>query len=231
MSQDPCGGDLNPTSGSSLSGTKSCPFLQMVQLLSYCKAVLTENQRINMHLHSLGVAAPPLETLNNPLPAALTASLGGLCEAQGSAFPALGSASMPTGAAMPSRVDAGSLGSHMGVRGTEASWHQPSEGLLQGCLLTHCCLWRPCCGLHPSSVAAAGMHPHRCCCAWSRCLVPVTLCAEHGPCLPRHVSQTLQGVRAVCSAWQAALSSPGPHPGCAVPSAEPVCCVQARASI
>ena len=121
----------------------------MVQLLSYCKAVLTENQRINMHLHSLGVAAPTLETLNNPLPAALTASLGGLCEAQGSGFPTLGS--MATGAAMPSGVDAGSLGSHMGVRGIEASWCQPSEGLLQGCLLTHCCV-------EPPSCAAAKQH-------------------------------------------------------------------------
>ena len=90
----------------------------MVHLLSYCKAVLTENQRINMHLHSLGVAAPTLETLNNPLPTALTATLGGLCEAQGPGFPTFSSAGMATGAAMPSGVDAGSLGSHMGVRGS-----------------------------------------------------------------------------------------------------------------
>ena len=114
----------------------------MVQLLSYCKAVLTENQRINMHLHSLGVAAPTLETLNNPLPTALTASLGGLCEAQGAAFPTLAGAIMATGAAMPNGVDTGSLGSHMGVRGTGASWYQPSEGLVQGCLLA-CCCWKP----------------------------------------------------------------------------------------
>lgn len=201
----------------------------MVQLLSYCKAVLTENQRINMHLHSLGVAAPTLETLNNPLPAALTASLGSFCEGQGNSTFPIGSTGMATGAAMPNGVDAGTLGPHVGVRAIEASW---CSSHLRGCCrgaCSHTAAWRPCRVLHSSNMAAADVHPHRCCFAWS----PV-LCLQHCVLNEAPISLSMSARR--CRLRRHFVQLGSLHlplaPAYAVQSihAEPVCCVPNRPS-
>ena len=96
-------------------------WLQMVELLSYCKAVMTDNHRIATQLISLGVAVPSLGIVTVPPPPALAAALRDHSIVQQRSGIPLGSEGVLSGVVVPTNASTGSLGPFVGLRSSEVS--------------------------------------------------------------------------------------------------------------